>query len=99
MDDLIDGIIKMMALNNDFTGPVNIGNPHEISIKQLAETILDLTKSKSKIVYKNLPIDDPKRRKPDITLAKDILNWKPKKKLALGLKETIAYFKKNLNFR
>lgn len=96
VDDLIDGLIKMMNTEKGFTGPVNLGNPEEISILELAKKIIELTNSKSEIVYKPLPEDDPKRRKPDISLAKSKLNWEPKVKLEDGLKKTIDYFKKVL---
>jgi UDP-glucuronate decarboxylase len=92
VDDLIDAIIQMMETPVDFTGPVNIGNPDEFSMLELAEKIISLTKSKSKIIYKPLPQDDPKQRKPDITLARSALAWEPKIPLEDGLKETIAYF-------
>jgi len=93
IDDLINAIILMMNSRTDFTGPVNIGNPCEFTIKELAETVISLVKSKSKIQYFPLPQDDPKQRKPDITLAKNELRWEPKVNLEDGLKETIAYFK------
>ena len=93
IDDLINGMILMMNSRSDFTGPVNIGNPCEFTIRELAETIISLVKSKSKIQYLPLPQDDPKQRKPDITLAKNELSWQPKVNLEDGLKETIAYFK------
>ncbi|MFP3257456.1 MAG: GDP-mannose 4,6-dehydratase, partial [Candidatus Nanopusillus acidilobi] len=96
IDDMVDGIIKMMNSPKGFTGPVNLGNPGEFSILELAEMILKLTKSKSKIVFKPLPQDDPKQRQPDITLAKSRLNWEPKVNLEYGLKETISYFKEVL---
>lgn len=94
IDDLIDGMIKMMATENSFTGPINLGNPNEISMNELASKVLKLTKSKSKIIFKKLPIDDPKRRKPDISLASNKLNWNPEYSLDQGLLETIKYFKK-----
>tara|TARA_B100000886_G_C20401238_1_gene482678 strand:+ start:194 stop:1153 length:960 start_codon:yes stop_codon:yes gene_type:complete len=94
VDDLINGMIKMMSTSDDFIGPVNIGNPNEISIKKLASVILELTNSSSKIIYQDLPKDDPKRRKPDINLAKNRLNWTPIFDLDMGLSETINYFKK-----
>jgi UDP-glucuronate decarboxylase len=95
VDDLIDAVI--LAMNSDnFTGPVNIGNPNEFTIKELAENIIQLVDSKSKITYQKLPSDDPKQRRPDITLAKDKLNWEPKICLKDGLKETIKYFKQFL---
>lgn len=92
VDDLVDGIIKMMNSPDDFTGPVNLGNPEEYRIIDLAEKIIDLTGSKSKIVFKPLPQDDPKKRRPDITLAKEKLGWKPKVPVDEGLKKTIEYF-------
>jgi UDP-glucuronate decarboxylase len=94
VDDLVDGIIRLMDTRNGFTGPVNLGNPGEFSIKTLAEHIIRLTKSKSKIKYMDLPQDDPKQRKPDISLAKKELSWEPKVALEDGLKETIAYFQR-----
>ena len=93
IDDLVDGLIKMMDSKDDIIGPFNMGNPNEISMLTLAETILKLTQSNSKLVYETLPKDDPKRRKPDITLAKQILNWEPNIKLETGLLKTIDYFK------
>ncbi len=94
IDDLIDAMILMMNSNNDFAGPVNIGNPEEISIIKLASIILELTNSSSKIVYKKLPQDDPIRRKPEISLAISKLFWKPKIELKTGIKRTIRYFNK-----
>jgi UDP-glucuronate decarboxylase len=94
VDDLIDGIILLMNSRPDFTGPVNMGNPGEFTIRELAETVVSLTKSKSGIRYLPLPQDDPKQRRPDITLAKNELLWEPKISLEDGLKETIAYFRK-----
>jgi len=96
VDDLIDAMIKMMNSEKAFSGPINIGNPSEFTILELAETILKLTNSKSKISYQPLPSDDPKQRKPDIRLAKAKLDWEPKIDLEDGLKETIAYFKNHL---
>lgn len=92
VDDLVDGIIKMMKSEDSFQGPVNLGNPGEFNMLELAETILKLTDSKSKIVFKPLPEDDPKQRKPDISLAKEKLNWEPKIQLVDGLLHTIQYF-------
>ena len=92
IDDMVDGLMKMMA-NEKFIGPVNLGNPNEITIKQLAEEIITVSASKSKIVYKPLPVDDPERRKPDISLAKAKLNWSVKVDRKTGLKKTIDYFK------
>lgn len=93
VDDMIEGFIKLMDSPDDFTGPINLGNPFEFSILELAHKIIELTDSKSKIVFKPLPEDDPAQRQPDITLAKKVLNWEPKVSLEDGLKETIAYFK------
>lgn len=93
VDDLISGIINMMDSNKNFTGPVNIGNPNEFTILELAKKIITMTNSNSKIIFTKLPQDDPKQRKPDITLAKEILNWKPKINLEIGLNKTIKYFK------
>jgi UDP-glucuronate decarboxylase len=97
IDDLIEGMVKMMNSKKIFTGPVNIGNPKEFTIKQLAEKILEMIpESKSKIVYKKLPQDDPRQRKPDITLAKKELDWEPKVKLEKGLVKTIEYFRNKI---
>jgi UDP-glucuronate decarboxylase len=93
VDDMIEGVIRMMNTGDDFTGPVNLGNPEEYRIVELAEKIIRLTKSKSKIVFKQLPEDDPLQRKPDIELAKSKLQWQPKTQLEEGLKQTIDYFK------
>jgi UDP-glucuronate decarboxylase len=93
VDDLIEGVIQMMNAPGDFTGPVNLGNPEEYSILELAEKIIALTRSKSKIVFEPLPQDDPLQRKPNIELARDKLKWEPQKQLEAGLKETINYFK------
>jgi UDP-glucuronate decarboxylase len=94
IDDLVEGMTRMMATDDSFTGPVNIGNPNEFTMLELADQIIDLTGSKSKIVYRPLPSDDPKQRKPDIHLAKENLNWEPNVKLRDGLIKTIAYFEK-----
>jgi len=94
VDDLIDVMVKMMNSEEGFTGPVNIGNPGEFTMLQLAETILKLSGSKSKIIHQPLPSDDPKQRQPNIELAKAKLGWQPKVNLEDGLKETIAYFKR-----
>jgi UDP-glucuronate decarboxylase len=96
VDDLIDGMMRLMNTDG-LTGPVNIGNPGEFTIKELAEQVIALTGSKSGIVYKPLPSDDPKQRCPDITLAQKKLGWKPHIKLAEGLTKTIEYFKSNLD--
>lgn len=92
-DDLIEGMIRLMNTPDDFTGPVNIGNPDEFTILELAELVIKQTGAKSKIVSMPLPKDDPTRRKPDITLAKATLGWTPKVKLAEGLQKTIDWFK------
>lgn len=94
-DDLIDGMTRLMNAD-DVAGPVNIGNPGEFTIKQLAEEVINLTGSKSKIIYQPLPSDDPKQRQPDITLAKEKLGWEPKVGLKDGLVKTIEYFKGDL---
>jgi len=92
VDDTVDGIIRMMNTPRGITGPVNLGNPNEISILDLARLIIDLTGSRSRIVFKPLPQDDPRRRCPDITLAREKLGWKPKIDLMTGLKKTVEYF-------
>ncbi len=92
IDDLIDGLIRLMNSPAGVTGPINIGNPHEFTIMQLARIIIDLTKSPSQIVFRPLPQDDPVQRRPDITLAKKELEWKPKIELEEGLRNTVAYF-------
>ena len=92
VDDLIDGLIKMMNSDDEIIGPINLGNKEETTIKELAEMILKLTDSKSKIVYKPLPLDDPKVRCPNIGKAKDILKWQARIPLEIGLKKTIEYF-------
>jgi UDP-glucuronate decarboxylase len=93
VDDLVDGMIRMMNAPDDFSGPVNIGNPNEFSIMELAGKVIGLTGSKSKIIYQPLPEDDPLQRQPDIALAKERLGWEPKTQLEEGLKRTIEYFK------
>jgi UDP-glucuronate decarboxylase len=96
VDDLIDVMVRMMNSEKGFTGPVNVGNPGEFTMLQLAETILRLSGSKSKIIHQALPLDDPRQRQPNIGLAKAKLGWEPRVNLEDGLKETIAYFKKVL---
>ncbi len=96
IDDLILGMTRMMDTEDEFTGPVNIGNPCEFTIHELAEIVIRLTHSSSKIIYQPLPSDDPTQRKPDISLARTKLGWEPKVPLEEGLKETIAYFQKIL---
>jgi UDP-glucuronate decarboxylase len=93
VDDLVEGMLRMMGSRDEFTGPVNIGNPNEFTILELAEKVIDLTGSKSKIVRMPLPADDPMQRQPDISLAKKELDWEPKIQLEEGLRKTIAYFK------
>jgi len=98
VDDLLEGMIRMMASRDGFTGPVNIGNPVEFSMLELAEKVIKLTHSKSKLTFKPLPQDDPTQRRPDISLAKKELNgWEPKVPLEEGLEKTIFYFKNLLN--
>ncbi|MCB9015489.1 MAG: SDR family oxidoreductase [Lentimicrobiaceae bacterium] len=92
-DDLLNGMVKLMNTGDDFTGPVNVGNPHEFTILELAEKVIKLTGSSSKIVKKPLPSDDPLQRQPDISLAKSKLGWEPKVELEEGLIKTIEYFK------
>ena len=93
VDDLIEGMVRMMATGDDFTGPVNIGNPDEFTIRELAEKVIELTNSKSKIIYSALPSDDPSQRQPNIELAQTKLNWKPTIQLEEGLIKTIDYFR------
>jgi UDP-glucuronate decarboxylase len=94
VDDLVDGLLKMMDTEVGFTGPVNLGNPGEFTIRQLAEEVLRQIGGKSKLVAKPLPSDDPKQRKPDITMAKAKLGWDPTVKLADGLAKAIPYFRR-----
>lgn len=96
IDDLTKGLMKMMDTKDSFTGPVNIGNPREFTIKELAEKIVALSGSTSKLVYKPLPVDDPKQRQPDITLAREMLDWEPTIRLEEGLTRMISFFKKKL---
>ncbi|MDR1092245.1 MAG: SDR family oxidoreductase [Prevotella sp.] len=96
VDDLVEAMIRMMATDDSFAGPVNTGNPGEFTMIELANLILELTGSKSKLIFEPLPCDDPKQRKPDISLAKEILNWEPKIQLREGLVKTIEYFDKVL---
>jgi UDP-glucuronate decarboxylase len=93
VDDLIDGMIRLMNTPDEITGPVNMGNPTEFTILQLAQKVIELTGSKSQIIYQSLPADDPMQRKPDITLAKELLGWQPAVQLEQGLVKTIEYFK------
>ena len=93
IDDLVEGMIRMMNTEDEFTGPVNLGNPNELPVLELAERIIRMTGSSSRIVFKQLPDDDPKQRQPDITLAKEKLGWQPTIELEDGLKRMIEYFK------
>jgi UDP-glucuronate decarboxylase len=93
IDDLVDGLIKMMAQPKEFAGPVNLGNPEEMTVLEIANKVIALTQSNSEILFKPLPSDDPKKRKPDITLAEEALKWHPTTKAEAGLAKTIEYFK------
>jgi UDP-glucuronate decarboxylase len=96
VDDMIDGIIRTMATPDDFLGPVNLGNPREFTILELAERLIRMTGSRAKIIFKPLPQDDPTQRKPDIRLARETLGWQPKISLEEGIEKTITYFRKVL---
>ena len=96
VDDLVEGIIRFMASDPDVTGPINLGNPHELTIRELADAILGMTASDAKLVFETLPDDDPKQRQPDITRAKSFLNWEPQVTLEEGLDQTICYFRQLL---
>jgi Nucleoside-diphosphate-sugar epimerases len=96
VDDLIDGFVRLMDSPNDLAGPVNLGNPGEFTMIELAEAVKDLTGSRSQLVHQPLPLDDPRQRQPDIALAKERLGWQPKVPLREGLKPTIAYFEQLL---
>ncbi|MFT5446470.1 MAG: UDP-glucuronate decarboxylase [Gammaproteobacteria bacterium] len=96
VDDLIDGMLRMMASGPEFCGPVNIGSPMEFTMLELAEQVIRLTDSSSELVFQALPEDDPKQRQPDITLARQALDWQPKVQLESGLRKTIAYFREEL---
>ena len=97
MDDLIDGFVRLMNTDDHFTGPVNLGNLGEFTMIELAEKVKELTGSRSSLVHKPLPIDDPKQPQPDITLAREQLGWEPTIKLEEGLKPTIAYVEQLLS--
>lgn len=97
VSELVEGFVKLMDSPPDFTGPVNLGNPGEFTIKQLAELVIEITGSKSNLVFKELPSDDPKQRRPDIQLARDVLDWQPTIPLENGLKQTIEYFEEILS--
>lgn len=92
VDDLVDGLMKLMSTDDQITGPINLGNPNEFTIKQLAERVIELTGSSSKLVFNPLPEDDPKQRQPDISRASEILDWAPAIQLNEGLKKSISYF-------
>jgi UDP-glucuronate decarboxylase len=92
VDDMVDALMRMMGTSDDVTGPMNVGNPGEFTIRQLAEKVVDLVGSKSKIVTQPLPCDDPRQRRPDITLARSMLKWEPTTQLEAGLRKTIDYF-------
>ncbi|OOZ41825.1 NAD-dependent dehydratase [Solemya pervernicosa gill symbiont] len=94
VDDMVEGFVRLMSTAKDITGPVNLGNPGEYSMLELAEQVIGLVKGPSKIIHKPLPVDDPRQRKPDISLAKDAIGWEPSVSLEDGLKETVAYFEK-----
>ena len=97
VDDLVNGFVSLMETGDEVTGPVNLGNPAEMTVRELAERVLALAGSKSKIEYRPLPVDDPKQRCPDISLAKSLLDWQPRVVLDEGLGKTIAYFRKLMN--
>jgi UDP-glucuronate decarboxylase len=92
VDDLVDGLVRLMESPDSVIGPINIGNPQEITINELAHEIIDLTGSRTKLVHRKRPEDDPYRRRPDISKASELLGWQPKVKRADGLKKTVAYF-------
>ena len=92
VSDLVDGFLRLMAAPGDVLAPVNLGNPSEITVAELATIVIDLVGSGSKVVHRRLPVDDPRRRRPDIEQAKAALGWSPKVDLTTGLRETIAYF-------
>ena len=94
IDDLVDALIRLMATSVETTGPINLGNTGEYTIRELAEAVLRLTGSRSKLITRPLPVDDPKQRQPDISMARDALDWQPRVRLEDGLKETIAYFRR-----
>lgn len=99
VDDLVEGMLKLMSTDSNVTGPMNIGNPGEFTMLELAKKVIDITGSASTIVFKNLPHDDPKQRQPDITTAKNLLAWEPNVPLEQGLKYTVDYFKKLLDIK
>ena len=96
VDDLVEGFLRLMDTDSEITGPINLGNPGEFTIKELAETVIEMTGSKSKLTFRDLPADDPKQRRPDISKAKELLDWQPTIHLKEGLGNTIAYFERRL---
>jgi UDP-glucuronate decarboxylase len=98
VDDLIEGMLRLMDSDKSITGPINIGNPVEFTMRELAEQVVQITGSKSPIAFRPLPTDDPKQRRPDISQAQAKLGWEPKVALADGLKETVDYFRRTLDF-
>jgi len=96
VDDLIEGFVRLMALEGDGVGPVNIGNPTENTVAELAHIVIDMVGSRSKIVHRSLPVDDPRRRRPDISRARALLDWEPRVSLREGLRRTIEYFESEL---
>jgi UDP-glucuronate decarboxylase len=96
VDDLVDGLVRLMATPDQVTGPINLGNPDEFSILELATTLIEMTGARARIVHRPRPEDDPRQRRPDISRAEEMLGWKPKTDLRAGLKRTIAYFEKLL---
>ena len=99
VDDLISGLIALMNSPREVTGPINLGNPHEISIETLAAMIIEMTGSSSEIINKSLPSDDPVQRQPDISLAETVLDWRPSVPVEVGLEATIEYFSRLLNLK
>src|SRR5262249_934496 len=97
VDDLIEAMIRVMGTADDFTGPINIGNPNEFTIRELAEKVLEMTRSPSQLLFKPLPNDDPKQRHPDIRLAQEMIGWEPTIQLGDGLERVISYFKDHVS--
>jgi UDP-glucuronate decarboxylase len=97
VDDLIDGLVRLMATDDSVVGPINLGNPIEFSMNQLASLVIEMTGSRSRIVHRPLPEDDPRQRQPNITRAQEVLSWAPRTDLKEGLVRTIAYFDKLLS--
>jgi UDP-glucuronate decarboxylase len=99
VDDLISGFIKLMNSDDEVTGPINLGNPNEFTIRELAEKVIEITESKSRLVFKPLPSDDPRQRCPDISVAKETLGWEPSIFLDEGLRITIEFFRESLDIK